>query len=146
MKPNIFGEEEEFLLNGSARTIDRIDRIIRLVSHHYYEDDIILYRKALIDLWIQGQGWIKDKKKYSKGHYMINQIILMDIKVDESEYNINYDQKLPNALLQFHTWFLHELHKVGATMGTKPGTYSGLGNLVNRLGLKNETNSKDKPA
>lgn len=127
-------EGEEYLLNGSAKTMDRIDKLIRFVSDSFYDDNLTLYFKGLEDLYFQSRGYLKpgEKKKGDKDH---DALLDFDIRYNDSEYYVEFDDELMPSLKRFHKWLLMVLHSNNVTMGTKPGLIGGFDRVNKRYSV-----------
>ena len=129
-----FQDGESILLNGSALTVRRIDKLIEKVSEAYLKDDIVMYFKTLEDLWYHSREYFKkpeiesgNKKYLDLGKFVITHI--------PEEYCIEYDDALVPALKKFHQWLLSKLHTNKVTMGSKPGLMGGLQAQYQKYGL-----------
>lgn len=130
-------DEEQILLNGSARTVLRIDNLIRLVSSAYYEDNINQYFKKLEDLYFQSKGYLPPEDS-KEGVLLHDDLKDRCPKYDDESYSLVYDEDLPKDLRYFHEWLLEMLHKHKVTMGSKPGTMGGFAKVINKYGIANQ--------
>lgn len=125
---------EEYLLNGSAKTMDRIDKLIRLISEAHYDDNIDLYFKCLEDLFFQSRGYFKALEK-KKGDKDYGELLKFDITYNADEYYMEYDDDMLPSLKKFHKWLLMVLHSNNVTMGTKPGLIGGFDRINKKYGV-----------
>lgn len=138
-------DDDLFLLNGSALTMRRLDGWIKETGKYAVADDIPTFRACLLQLYNEGQGYLKPKER-GEAEEKIKVIKESPIYPTEDGYGVMFDDDLPDLVHDFHRWLMLKLHDNEATMGKKRGFGLGLAGLSNRYMKPPEAPGKKKGA
>lgn len=120
--------------NGSLDTLSRINNLINSISSYRVNGHWWGMKENLGELLDESQGCL-GKDELKKAWRDWEEIEAMDIKINENDDTVSYDDALPLKLKKFSSWLRLKLYRHNLTMAKSSGSLDKFQMLYKRYGL-----------